>query len=89
MSAAHKHRVKRVVITSSGLTVTIRKKENQKPIYNEDDWSDLEILQPYEKSKLLAEKAAWDFVNSLPETEKFELVVVIPSLVQGPTLIST
>jgi nucleoside-diphosphate-sugar epimerase len=28
MRAAHKHRVKRVVITSSGLTVTIRKKEN-------------------------------------------------------------
>jgi hypothetical protein len=44
MRAAHKHGVKRVVITSSGLTVTIRKKENQKPIYNEDDWSDLEIL---------------------------------------------
>jgi nucleoside-diphosphate-sugar epimerase len=28
LRAAHKHKVKRVVITSSGLTITIRKPEN-------------------------------------------------------------
>ena len=45
------------------------------------------MLMPYEKSKYLAEKAAWEFVNALPSDEKFELVVVIPTLVQGPPLI--
>ena len=28
LRAAHKHKVKRVVVTSSGLTITIRKPEN-------------------------------------------------------------
>jgi nucleoside-diphosphate-sugar epimerase len=36
---------------------------------------------PYEKSKLLAERAAWDYWRSLPEDDRFELVVVIPGLV--------
>ena len=87
LRAAHKHKVKRVVVTSSGLTITIRKPENQKAIYTEEDWSDVEICAPYEKSKLLAEQAAWDFWRSIPEDERFELTVVIPGLVQGPTLI--
>ena len=87
MRAAAKHKVKRVVITSSGLTVTMMKTENMKAVYNEDDWADLEVLGPYEKSKTLAEKAAWDFVKELPEDQKFELVSVIPGLVQGPPIV--
>lgn len=87
MRAAHKHHVKRVVVTSSGLTIMMRKPDNRKQVYNEDDWSDLEVLGTYEKSKLLAEKAAWDFQKALPEAERFELVVVIPSLVQGPSIL--
>ena len=63
MRAAAKYRVKRVVYTSSGLTVYIKKQENMKAVYNEEDWSDMEVLGAYEKSKILAEKAAWDFVN--------------------------
>ena len=87
MRAAHKHGVKRVVITSSGLTMTLHKPEDQKEIYTEDDWSDLSVCGPYEKSKTLAEKAAWDYVGALPADEKFELVVIIPGLIQGPALI--
>lgn len=87
MRAAQKHGVKRVVITSSGLTITLDKQENWKKSYNEDDWSDPDCLGPYEKSKYLAEKAAWDFVAALPEDQRFELVSVIPSLVLGPPLI--
>jgi nucleoside-diphosphate-sugar epimerase len=87
MRAAHKHKVKRVVITSSGLTIFTRKPENQKEIYNENDWSDLEVLGPYEKSKFLAERAAWDFVKSLPDDERFELTVINPNLILGPPLI--
>ena len=74
-------------MTSSGLTITVRKKQNQKSLYTEEDWSDAEVCPPYDKSKLLAEQAAWEFWRSLPESERFELTVVIPGLVQGPTLI--
>ena len=84
LRAALKHKVKRVVITSSGLTVYLKK--DRKAVLNEDDWSDPEILMPYEKSKYLAEKAAWEFVEALPEDQRFELVVCIPGLVQGPSL---
>ena len=40
----------------------------------------------YEKSKTLAEKAAWDFINDLPNEEKFELAIINPGLVVGPNL---
>lgn len=43
-------------------------------------------LDPYSKSKTLAEKAAWDFVAALPEGEKFELATINPALVIGPNL---
>jgi nucleoside-diphosphate-sugar epimerase len=87
LRAAHKHKVKRVVITSSGLTVYTRKPENQKELYNEEDWSDIEVCGPYEKSKIMAERAAWDFLDSLPEAERFELTVIIPTLILGPPLV--
>lgn len=32
----------------------------------EEDWAVLESCPPYEKSKLLAEQSAWDFVKKLP-----------------------
>jgi nucleoside-diphosphate-sugar epimerase len=38
------------------------------------------------KSKNLAEKAAWDYLNSLPESQRFELIVLNPSICIGPTL---
>jgi dihydroflavonol-4-reductase len=79
--------VKRVVITSSGLTVYTRKPENLKDLYNEEDWSDIEVCGAYEKSKIMAETAAWDFVKSLPEEERFELTVIIPTLILGPPLV--
>jgi dihydroflavonol-4-reductase len=34
----------------------------------------------------MAERAAWDFVEKLPEDEKFELVCINPGLVLGPNL---
>jgi len=33
------------------------------------DWSDVKKLEPYPKSKLIAERAAWDFQKALPEDE--------------------
>jgi len=44
---------------------------------------------PYEKSKTLAEKAAWDFLYGLPEEERFELVTINPVLILGPSLVDS
>mmetsp|Transcript_37487 Transcript_37487/g.27248 ORF Transcript_37487/g.27248 Transcript_37487/m.27248 type:complete len:216 (+) Transcript_37487:325-972(+) len=58
--------------------------------YSEEDWSneDSPIVTPYYKSKTLAERAAWNFVEELPEDEKFELVTINPSLIMGPTKVA-
>ena len=50
-------------------------------VFNETHFSNADRpggLEPYSKSKLLAERAAWDFVAALPEAEKFELTVICP-----------
>ncbi len=66
MRAAHQHKVKRVVITSSVASIMMKTNLNVKESYNEDDWSDLDACKAYEKSKTLAERAAWDFLHALP-----------------------
>ncbi|KAJ8030892.1 Tetraketide alpha-pyrone reductase 1 [Holothuria leucospilota] len=80
--------VERVVVTSSIASVGIRHTP-EKPL-NENDWTDPNNGgiegEPYVLSKLMAEKAAFDFVKSLPEKERFELCTVLPGYVVGPTL---
>jgi nucleoside-diphosphate-sugar epimerase len=44
-------------------------------------------MGPYEKSKILAERAALDYMQKLPEHERFELVTLNPSLLMGPPLL--
>jgi dihydroflavonol-4-reductase len=51
------------------------------------DWTDLSVATAYEKSKTLAEKAAWDFIGQLPEADRFEVVTINPGLVLGPSLV--
>lgn len=41
------------------------------------------MCDAYSKSKTLAEKCAWDFLNTLPDEEKFEIATVNPGLVLG------
>jgi len=57
-----------------------------KEYYDENDWSDPEnpAIDHYSKSKTLAEKAAWDFIEN--EGHPFEFTVINPALVIGPTL---
>jgi len=43
-------------------------------------------ISEYGKSKTLAEKAAWDFLASLPEDQRFDLVTILPGFVMGPPL---
>tara|TARA_A200000113_G_scaffold102412_1_gene91808 strand:- start:16 stop:1023 length:1008 start_codon:yes stop_codon:yes gene_type:complete len=81
---AKKHNVKKVVLTSS--VAAIFDTLEEKTDYDETDWSDPEnpSISHYAKSKTLAEKAAWDFVEN--EDNPFELAVINPALVIGPSL---
>jgi len=84
--------VKRVVVTSSLASVScgfIGHPQRQDHTYTEEDWSPPEVCPPYERSKTLAEKAAWDFVKDLPEEKRFELSVICPGAVIGPILNKT
>ena len=77
--------VKRVVLTSSSLAMTGGVSGESGKIYTEEDWATEESCTgPYERSKFLAERAAWDFVDKLEEGKKFELVSVLPSTILGP-----
>ena len=80
--------VKRVVLTSAIAAVSSGFVGNPgQPldyVYSETDWSDEATCAPFEKSKLKAERAAWDFMEGLEEAKRFELVVINPAYVQGP-----
>jgi nucleoside-diphosphate-sugar epimerase len=77
--------VKRVVLTSSFAAIGYGRKEQNAP-YTEADWTPLdgEFVAPYQKSKTLAERAAWDFIAN--EGRGLELSVVNPVGVFGPVL---
>lgn len=77
--------VKRVVMTSNfgavGFSQTDKKRET-----NEADWTDpnLKGLSVYEKSKTLAEMAAWDFIEK--EGDKLEFTTINAVAIFGPSL---
>ncbi|XP_060599031.1 uncharacterized protein LOC132752687 [Ruditapes philippinarum] len=77
--------VKKVVLTSSSVAVCYGQAEANK-VYTEEDWMEPEKLDGYGKSKVNAEKAAWDYVKELPDEDKIELSVVNPGYVLGPVL---
>lgn len=92
-AAAADGNVKRVVLTSSLASIhdvkTLEGKQDPDKKYNEDDWVDPDKVEPYSRSKILAEKAAHQFIEELPQEEgkrKLELVVINPSYVLGPLL---
>jgi nucleoside-diphosphate-sugar epimerase len=78
--------VKRVVLTSSVAAVCAGLYAKDTREYTEDDWSDEVICPPYEKSKLKAELAAWEFLETLEDNVKFELIAINPAVVVGPPL---
>ncbi len=86
LRAAHKANIKRVVIVSSVVAVSAgRNGENR--TFNESDWSIIENnIGAYSKSKTLAERAAWDFINGVENTNTMEMVAINPPLILGPLL---
>jgi nucleoside-diphosphate-sugar epimerase len=84
LHAAHDAKIKRVVIVSS-LAAIYSGHNGENRTFDENDWSDVgKDIGAYAKSKTLAERAAWDFINSVENTNKLELVAVNPPLILGP-----
>ncbi|XP_003391472.3 PREDICTED: uncharacterized protein LOC100636225, partial [Amphimedon queenslandica] len=79
--------VKRFVFTSSLSAVVVSDHLNDPTYtYTESDWSVEGMCDGYEKSKLLAERAALDFMSKLDDDKKFELSVINPGAAMGPVL---
>jgi nucleoside-diphosphate-sugar epimerase len=84
LRAARDAGARRVVLTSSFAAVGYTPKPGGE--YTEDDWTDPDMpgLPPYPRSKTVAERAAWDLMNS--DGGGTELAVVNPTFILGPTL---
>ncbi|KAH9893507.1 NAD-P-binding protein [Cubamyces lactineus] len=97
IKAAAKHKnVKRVVVTSStgAIAETLRAPEETR-IYTEDEWNDYAVetvsrlgkaapgFEKYSASKVLSEKAAWEFCQENKGRLSFELCTILPGWVFG------
>lgn len=80
----------RVVVTSSIAAVVDESKPPSK-VFDEADWNESADAKggAYARSKVEAERAAYAFVDGLPEAERFALTTILPSLVLGPVYSET
>lgn len=85
LTAAKRADVKRVVMTSNFGAVGYSHKDPHTEI-TEEDWTDPQEkgLSSYNKSKVMAERAAWDFISK--EGGDLELSVINPVAIFGPSL---
>ncbi len=85
LRAARDAGVSRVVVTSSVGAIGYGHPPRDTP-FDETDWTNLgdASLQPYIKSKTLAERAAWDFIAR--EGNGLEMSVINPAGIFGPVL---
>jgi dihydroflavonol-4-reductase len=82
LKASKKAGVKRVVLTSAFGAIGMGHKDRQTP-YTESDWTNLRAnIHPYQKSKTIAEQAAWNFIKE--QGGRLELATVNPVGVMGP-----
>ncbi len=88
LRAAHDAGVERVVLTSS-LSAIIYGNDRSR-LFTEADWSNLDgrRIGAYDKSKTIAERAAWSYMASITSTSPMQLAVINPGLVLGPLLSS-
>lgn len=75
-----------ILITSIASVAWSKQKTSNKHVFNEEDWEIEKNLSGYAKCQLVCEKAAWDFIHCLPESDKVELVVLNPALMLGPII---
>jgi dihydroflavonol-4-reductase len=85
LNAAKKAGIKRVVLTSSVAAVNSHMMSGTS---DHTTWTDInsKYVTPYQKSKTIAERAAWDFYNNQDNSNKMELAVINPGGVMGPQL---
>ncbi|MDG2199177.1 MAG: NAD-dependent epimerase/dehydratase family protein, partial [SAR324 cluster bacterium] len=90
LKSAQKAKVKKVILTSSIVAMMGKVLDSNEDTGTIDSrsWTDENSsnINTYMKSKTLAEKAAWEFVKNISESEKIELVAICPGVVMGPTL---
>lgn len=87
LKAAKAAGVKRAVMTSSFASIGYGWGDQRPAILDESHWSNPENLKDntaYTRSKAIAEKAAWDFVNG--DGSGLELSVINPVAVLGPAM---
>lgn len=78
--------VRKVVITSCASAIHAGHKSPPNGIiFDEDCWAqEQKITETYAKSKVLAERAAWNYVNT--GAKNFDLIVINPSFMLGPVI---
>lgn len=87
LEAAARNGVRRVILTSSVVSIAVRERAPGPMAFSETDWSETEgkAATPYALSKTLAERRAWE----IAEAEGLQLTTINPSLVLGPPLDGT
>ena len=85
LRASEKSGVKRVVLTSSALAMMASLKTGTIGPNDRADTNSTH-LSSYAKSKILAEKAAWDFFAHLGKAKPMQMVSINPGIVFGPPL---
>ena len=79
-----RNKIKRFVMTSSFSAIGYG---HVKDVFDESHWTDTtQKIGAYNKSKAIAEKAMWDYLDSLKDEEKIEAVAINPTLVIGASL---
>lgn len=83
LRAARDAGVKRVVLTSA-IGAVVYGHTNQIAPFDETTWTNTDNAPAYQKSKTLAERAAWEFIEK--EGNGLELTAINPTAVMGPVL---
>ena len=87
LQAASKHRVRRFIYTSSTAAAEAPSISGElQPRSDESTWTDAQKkgLGEYPKSKTLAERAAWDFIQQ--DSSGMTLTAVLPGMILGPVM---
>lgn len=85
LRAAARHGTRRVVMTSSCAAICYGRDSRREP-FTEEDWSipDPADTSAYERSKIAAERAAWEWQAEHPNG--VELVTICPGAILGPAM---
>jgi nucleoside-diphosphate-sugar epimerase len=88
LRAADDAGIARVVLTSSLSAIVYGNNRSRR--FTESDWSNVagKRIGAYDKSKTIAERAAWDFMETIKDSSSMKLAVINPGLVLGPLLSS-